>query len=99
MVSMTRSSSVLSGDEALRAAFRRGGYVRVPNMAKRQAVGAQTYKKGYEVRFVLSTQAELNEVRRLLRTAELRPGKPFMKHSKWIQPVYGQVAVGRIRGS
>jgi hypothetical protein len=32
-------------------------------------------------------------VRRLVRAVGLRPGKPFAKHGRIVQPVYGQTAV------
>lgn len=73
--------------------FQRNGYVRVPNRETKKELG-KSYKKGYEVRFVLETQSELDQVRDLLMQAGFKPGKPFKKHSRIIQPVYGKRAVG-----
>lgn len=72
--------------------FARTGYVRRCD-AKRRAREGQSYKKGYEVRFVLGSEHETRAVRHLLRAAGLRPGKPFRKHNRLIQPVYGRAAV------
>lgn len=77
--------------------FRRGGYVRSADLAKRKERGSERYKKGYEVRFVLDTESELKDVRRLLKAAGYKPGKPFEKHAKIVQPVYGRVAVEAFR--
>ena len=82
----------------LRRIFARGGYVRSADLDKRAIRGSSAYKKGYEVRFVLENATELKAVRRLLRAAGFRPAKPFTKHSKIVQPVYGRAAVDTIRG-
>lgn len=85
-------------DEQLRAMLAGSGYARVADLAKRKQRGSASYKKGYEVRFVLATKEELAHVRRLLKAAGFEPGKPFAKHSKLVQPVYGREAVERLRG-
>ncbi|MBL8859707.1 MAG: hypothetical protein JNL28_14470 [Planctomycetes bacterium] len=74
--------------------FARNGYTRGPSFA-RVDEGHQFYKKGWEVRLVLRDRTELDEARRLLERAGLRPGKVFQKHQSWIQPVYGRTAVER----
>jgi hypothetical protein len=71
--------------------FLRNGYLRAADPRLRRDRG-QAYKKGYEVRFVLGSSGELKEVRALLRDAGIRPGRPFRKHSRLIQPVYGDAA-------
>lgn len=86
-----------SAEEKLRAFFRRNGYVREADLAKRRASGSQSYKKGYEVRLVLESEAELREVARALKVAGIAAGKPFTKHSKLIQPIYGKAAVAWFR--
>lgn len=72
--------------------FRQHGYVRVTNLDLREELG-QKYKKGYEVRLVAVSQRELTWLRRLLKQAGFKPGKPFQKHSRIVQPIYGREAV------
>jgi hypothetical protein len=73
--------------------FERGGYIRCCDPKRRVREG-DAYKKGYEVRFVLDSEKNLQEVRRLLTAAGIRPGKPFRKHQRYVQPVYGRSTVG-----
>ena len=79
---------------ALRRLFERNGYVRLPNPKKRKRYGAE-YKKGYEVRLVAETKAELREIRRLLKEAEFKVSRSFEKNYRYVQPVYGHDAVER----
>lgn len=74
--------------------FQRNGYMRVPNIERRDE-DKQSYKKGYEIRIVVRTQRELVSVRQLLRQLELKAGKPFMKANQWVQPIYGKAALER----
>lgn len=76
----------------LAALFRRNGYVRWPN-PDRLAATPRGYKKGYEVRLVANSAAELRAIRRLLRAAGFEPGRPFAKSRQWRQPVYGRQSV------
>jgi len=71
--------------------FRRGGYIRLPNSDRRKAEKS-SYKKGPEVRLIVKDKTELREVRRLLREAGLRPGAPYARWSRIIQPVYSEAA-------
>ena len=80
--------------ERLAGLFRRNGYLRWPNPIRR-AADPRTYKKGYEVRLVAESKAELRQIRRLLRAAGFAPGRPFAKARQWRQPVYGRQAVAR----
>lgn len=66
--------------------------MRVPDPARRKP-GSRIYKKGYEMRFVVETEGELREVQKLLRTAGVKMGRPYPKHSRLVQPVYGKAAV------
>ena len=75
----------------LAALFVHCGYVRRLSDDRRQGEG-QSYKKGYEVRFVLASTTELPRVRHLLVAAGLRAGRPFRKHARLVQPVYGRAA-------
>lgn len=74
--------------------FRRNGYVRYQN-AERLAAEGQRYKKGDEVRLVATSLAELRAIRRLLRQAGFKPGRPFRKAKQYRQPVYGRSVVAR----
>lgn len=78
----------------LAAIFQRNGYVRRPN-PRRRAAAPRAYKKGYEVRLVADTVADLRVIQRLLRAAGFKPGRPFAKARQWRQPLYGREAVAR----
>lgn len=78
-------------ERLLAARFAESGYIRRPNAARIKE-GRQEYKKGTEVRLVVETRAELAEVRTALRAMGLRPGRPFQKHTRFVQPVYGAEA-------
>ena len=80
-----------SPEAMLRQFFRRGGYVRVVDRARRKEIGP-LYKKGYEVRLVVKTRDELLEVRRLLRAVGFTPAATFRKHNRIVQPIYGKAA-------
>jgi len=92
---MSRLPQTAAGDSAealLRQSFRQDGYVRVVNKARRKEMGRK-YRKGYEVRLVVKTPPELTQVRQLLRQIGFKPGKPFEKHRRIVQPIYGKAAV------
>ena len=86
-----------TGAAALRALmrfFERNGYVRSPDPKKQRRFGSD-YKKGYEVRLVADSKAELREIRRLLKEAGFKVARSFEKNYRYVQPVYGQEAVER----
>ncbi|RME48593.1 MAG: hypothetical protein D6791_02890 [Chloroflexi bacterium] len=89
----TELSTIQEAEAFLRELFQRNGYVRVPNEKRRQEVGSQKYKKGYEVRLVANSEEELEEIRQALRQLGFRPARPFQKHRQIVQPVYGKQAV------
>jgi hypothetical protein len=89
-----KKSEAARAIEALAAYFQRNGYVRRINLERREQEGS-LYKKGDEVRLVAESRAELAEIRRLLRQAGLKPGRPFAKARQWRQPVYGVSEVVR----
>ena len=91
MAKVTPSRQVV---EQLAALFRRNGYVRWPNLLRRAATPRE-YKKGYEVRLVADSVAELRAIRRLLRAAGFFPGRSFPKSRQWRQPMYGRDDVAR----
>jgi len=93
----TESLTSQTQPEALLAQlYQRHGYMRVPNETRRKEEGSK-YKKGYEIRLVAKTQREIAMLRRLLRRAGLKGGKPFKKHNRWVQPIYGKQAMDRFR--
>jgi hypothetical protein len=75
--------------------FRRNGYVRQQNAERLSAEGYGLYKKGDEVRLVADSLAEVANIRRLLRAAGFKLGKPFQKSKKYCQPIYGRDQVAR----
>lgn len=75
--------------------IRANSYARVPNET-RQDEGWNSYKKGYELRIVVKTQADLKQVRRLLKDASIKPGKPYRKANQWVVPVYGKQPVHQL---
>lgn len=79
--------------EQLRGVFERCGYVRTKSQALYEERGHREYKKGSEVRLVLTDAEEARRVQALIRAAGLLPGKPFRKHARVVQPIYGAEAV------
>jgi len=75
--------------------FWRNGYVRRQNLVRVSQEGPAKYKKGDEVRLVAQSEAELEEIRRLLWEAGLEPGRPFAKGRQIRQPIYGREQVSR----
>ncbi|MDH6126647.1 hypothetical protein [Kitasatospora sp. GP82] len=69
------------------------GYVRQPDLARRNGEDGRTYKKGWEVRFTARTEEEIAEIRELVIAAGFAPARPFFKGHQLIQPVYGIAAV------
>src|SRR3990172_2483993 len=74
------------------------GYVRVPSSDRRRAEDSQSYRKGWEARLVVETASAAREVRRWLRDAGFEAGNAYAKHSRWVVPLYGRSAVGRLGG-
>jgi hypothetical protein len=79
---------------ALGAAFRRNGYIRYPNQDARRKRKTK-YKKGWEVRLVVRTREETEQLRPLVAVAGFRAGKPFAKAKQWVLPVYGEAAASQ----
>ncbi len=78
----------------LRVYFVRNGYVRVQNPDLVEP-GGRAYKKGDEARLVAANRAELAEIRRLLKEAGFKIGRPFAKANQFRQPIYGRDQVAR----
>ena len=79
--------------DALRVYVHQNAYARIPNFDQRQAVTTQKYKKGWEVRVIVTEADIAEEVRELARQAGFRPGRPFAKGKQWAVPIYGADAV------
>jgi hypothetical protein len=92
-----RSDLPAAADAVSRLAvyFHRNGYVRTQDAVRVADDGFAKYKKGDEVRVVADSERELREIRRLLRAAGFRPGRPFAKGLQFRQPIYGREAVAR----
>ncbi|MDH6577134.1 hypothetical protein [Kitasatospora sp. MAP5-34] len=69
------------------------GYVRQPDLARRNGEDGHTYKKGWEVRFTARNEQEIAEIREVVIAAGFAPARPFFKGHQLIQPVYGIAAV------
>lgn len=69
--------------------YERNGNSRTPNLLRRKNEG-QLYKKGYEIRLVAKNETELEEIRELLISAKIFPGKPYSHGSQFVQPIYGK---------
>ncbi|MBI4729708.1 MAG: hypothetical protein HY775_09460 [Acidobacteria bacterium] len=80
-------------EQVLREAFARDGYVRVPDLRRRQELGSSTFKKGWEVRLVADTEDELWLLRSCLLVVGFSPGASFRKVRRRVLPVYGRSAV------
>lgn len=78
----------------LAESFFRNGYVRRQNATRRDVEG-RNYKKGDEVRLVADSRKELTELRRLLRAAGFKYGRPFRHARQFRLPVYGRKQVSR----
>lgn len=93
----TQKLTTVNYRDRLAQLFQRNGYIRAPREERRQEIGRR-YHKGWEVRLVLNSEEELEEVRGLLEQAGLKAGRPFKKSRQWAQPIYGKGAVDIFRG-
>lgn len=92
----SRSAHAAEAASQLTKFFRRNGYVRRQNPDRIAAEGWGKYKKGDEVRLAAGSTQELAQIRRLLKIAGFKPGRPFAKSSQqYRQPIYGRDAVAR----
>jgi len=78
----------------LAEAFHCNGYIRRLNPSRRAAEG-KLYKKGDEIRLVADSKRELVDLRRLLRAAGFKYGRPFRHARQYRLPVYGRRQVAR----
>lgn len=84
------SVTELTWDEAyLAESFYQRGSKREPDPILRKE-GKGSYKKGYELRFVVCSEEELAELRQCLQNAGFKPSAPFRKSTRILQPVYGK---------
>jgi hypothetical protein len=66
--------------------------VRIASQERRKRDG-QKYKKGYEVRIIVKTAEELRRLRACILLAGFKPGSPYKKRKRIVQPIYGKSAV------
>jgi hypothetical protein len=84
-----------TGDDpyaVLRDFWRRGGYVRRPD-PDRRVEGHHSYKKGWELRFVMENADDAFTILELLQRAGIPNGRAFRKNGRIVLPVYGRRAV------
>ena len=79
--------------DALRVYVHQNAYARIPNFDTRHRLSTEKYKKGWEVRVIVTGADVAEEVRELARKAGFRPGRPFAKGRQWAVPIYGAEAV------
>jgi hypothetical protein len=94
MVCEAEPQTRIEAEYLLKQLFQRNGYVRRLDAERRREEGPK-YHKGDEVRLIARDDAELARIRRLLVQADIKPGSPYRKHSRIVQPVYGREAVER----
>ena len=76
--------------------FRYRGWCQSPaRRSLRKKLGPK-YKRGWEIRLAAASQAELRQLRRLLRLAGFTVGRPFRKVNRIVQPLYGREQVTRL---
>lgn len=80
----------------LRQRFHACGYVRSKDEGKAQDLAGK-YRKGWEVRLVLRNDEDVQRTRRLIEQVGLKPGRPFLKSGRPVQPIYGKAAVDWFR--
>jgi hypothetical protein len=81
--------------QVLRELYLRNGHVRRKDPVRAYFEDAQSYRKGEEVRLTANSMSELRMIRRLLRAAGFRLGRPFAKGRQHRQPIYGHDQVER----
>ena len=80
----------------LAESFYHRGYIREPKEIRKRMEG-QSYKKGYEVRFVACSDDELAEIRHYLQEAGFELARPYNNGTKRVQPVYGKKNMERFK--
>lgn len=70
--------------------FIRNGYVRIKDESKLKANGSNSYKKGYEIRFLPKDDIESERLQTAISTLNFYVSKTFMKHGRVVQPLYGK---------
>lgn len=73
--------------------------IRRPSVERQEQDTYVQYKKGWEIRFSVTSVAQRRDVVKALKNLGLKPGKPYRKSDRmWIVPVYGQEAVALFDG-
>lgn len=74
----------------LKEIFLSNGYVKVRDEIKVQSLGAQQYKKGFEIRFLPKNQDELKLLQNAISSLGYKVSNTFLKNGKIVQPLYGK---------
>jgi len=74
----------------LKEIFIRNDYIRIKDESKLKANGSQSYKKGYEIRFLPKEDIESERLQTAISTLNFYVSKTFMKHGRVVQPLYGK---------
>lgn len=88
-------NALVTSETLLRKAFAQKGYVRYKNEKRSNLEGYDCYKKGYEVRLIARSEAELADLMAALSAFGFRAGRAFLKAKQWVLPLYGRVEVER----
>jgi hypothetical protein len=82
---MTKKSAL----KLVKMIFERRSSVRYQNQERYEKEGHEKYKKGYEIRLIVSEE-EYAEVNSALELLGFYPGKPYFKGVKQVIPIYGR---------
>lgn len=92
----TSYKEILSTIDQLTSFYYRSGFARFQHLDRaREKDWWKSYKKGDEIRLVARSRSELATIRRLLRRAGFKPGRPYSQGRAYRQPLYGREAVAR----
>ncbi|MCX7721643.1 MAG: hypothetical protein N2379_01100 [Verrucomicrobiae bacterium] len=69
--------------------FAKNGCLRAPDLKRRKSEGGE-YHAGYEIRLVADDKQALKELRSMLASVNLKPGREFKKGKRLVVPVYGK---------
>lgn len=89
---MTKATSSAQVGRKLAAMFAQNGCLRAPDPKRRKTEGGK-YHAGYEVRLVAADKQELKELRAMLASVNLKPGREFKKGKRVVLPIYGKEQV------
>ncbi len=89
---MTKSASTAQVGRKLAEMFAKNGCIRAPDPQRRKAEAGE-YHAGYEIRLVADDKQALKELRSMLASIKLKPGREFKKGKRLVVPIYGKEQV------